>query len=260
MDKPVIQALWIGKALSAVEQLCIKSFLKNGHEFHLYTYDEIANVPEGTIVKNGSEIIPFEDVFIYSTGTYSVFGDWFRWKMLYEKGNFWVDMDVICLKPFLFDEDIIFGKQRIGNYAVGVVGFPQGHEFCAFMRDIGESPNKFLPYDSKKQKLRKLMRRLRRRGRHNVAWGETGGPAGFTPAVNYFHLEHLAKPFTWFYPIPHYNWDAAFDETLANDVDLFSNTYAVHLWNDMMRHNKNFDKNAEFPKNSLFEQLKARYL
>ena len=260
MSDKIIQSLWIGNELSIVEQLCIKSFLKNGHEFHLYTYGDIANVPKGTTVINGSEILPAEDVFVYSTGTYSVFADWFRWELLYRKGNFWVDMDEICLKPFVFDTDLIFGKETIGSVAVGVLGFPPEHELCDFMRAIGENPNKILPYDSPRIKLKKIRRRLLRRGRQNVGWGETGGPAGFTPAVKHFNLMGQAKPFTYFYPIPHYNWDTAFDETLANDIDLFSNTYAVHLWNDMMRHKKGFDKNAKFPKNSLFEQLKAKYI
>jgi len=260
MDNKIIQSLWIGNELSTLEQLCIKSFLKNDHEFHLYTYGDINNIPEGTTVKDAGEIIPSEEIFMYSTGTYSVFADWFRWELLFQKGGFWVDMDEICLKPFDFDTDLIFGKQTMGSVAVGVLGFPPEHELCAFMRDICENPNKILPYDSTRMKLRKIKRRLLRRGRQNVGWGETGGPPGFTKALEYFGLFEQAKPFTYFYAIPHYNWDTAFDETFANDVNLFSNSYAVHLWNDMMRYKKGFDKNGTFPKNSLFERLKAKYL
>lgn len=260
MDNNIIQSLWIGNELSTVEQLCINSYLKNDHEFHLYTYGGIANVPKGTTVKDAGEIIPSKDIFLYSTGTYSVFADWFRWELLYRKGGFWVDMDEICLKPFIFDTDLIFGKEKMGSVAVGVLGFPPEHELCDFMRTIGESPNKILPYDLPRTKLKKIRRKLMGRGRQNVGWGETGGPAGFTPAVEYFKLMDLAKPYTYFYSIPHYNWDTAFDETFANDVDLFSNSYAVHLWNDMMRYKKGFDKNGTFPQNSLFEQLKRKYL
>ena len=260
MNKPIVQSLWIGNELSIVEQLCIKSFLQNGHEFHLYTYGSVANIPEGTQVKDAGEIIPNEEIFMYSTGTYAVFSDWFRWTLLFEKGHFWVDTDEICLKPFVFDTDLIFGFEKMDSVAIGVLGFPPKHKLCAFMRDICKSPNTFLPYDSKRNKLRKLKRKLLRRGQRNVGWGEAGGPPGFTAALKYFDLIDSAKPFSYFYPIPHYNWDTAFDETFANDIDLFSNTYAVHLWNDMMRQKKDFDKNAQFPKNSLFEQLKRKYV
>ncbi|MDD5697735.1 MAG: hypothetical protein PHH77_03885 [Victivallaceae bacterium] len=260
MAKTIIQSLWIGGELSAVEQLCIASFLRNGHEFQLYAYGEVAGIPEGTAVKDAGEIIPADEVFMYSTGTYAIFSDWFRWVLLFEKGNFWADMDIICLKPFVFDTELVFGLERMGSAAIGVLGFPPGHELCAFMRDICADPNKLLPYDSFSRKLKKLRRRLMRRGRQNVGWGEAGGPPGFTRALKYFSLLDQAKPFTYFYPIPHYNWNTAFDETFADDPDLFSTTYAVHLWNDMMRHQPGFDKNAAFPKKSLFEQLKARYL
>ncbi len=40
MAGDVFQSLWIGAELSAMEQLSIRSFLANGHEFHLYTYQE----------------------------------------------------------------------------------------------------------------------------------------------------------------------------------------------------------------------------
>ncbi len=39
---PVIHSLWIGTQLSTMEQLSISSFLKNGHRFHLYVYDDVA--------------------------------------------------------------------------------------------------------------------------------------------------------------------------------------------------------------------------
>jgi Alpha 1,4-glycosyltransferase conserved region/Glycosyltransferase sugar-binding region containing DXD motif len=260
MGKTIIQSLWIGSELSTVEQLCINSYLKNDHEFHLYTYEDIKNIPEGTSIKDAGEIIPSEEIFMYSTGTYAIFSDWFRWKLLYEKGGIWVDTDEICLKPFDFDTDLIFGREKRDSVAIGVLGFPAGHELCAFMQDICENPNKILPYDSTCTKLKKIKRKLLGRGRHNTGWGEAGGPPGFTKALEHFNLIDQAKPFTYFYAIPHYSWDAAFDETFANDVDLFSNSYAVHLWNDMMRHKKGFDKNGTFPKNSLFEQLKTKYL
>ena len=37
----IVQSLWIGEYLSSLEIMCIKSFLKKGHEFHLYTYDKV---------------------------------------------------------------------------------------------------------------------------------------------------------------------------------------------------------------------------
>jgi hypothetical protein len=102
----IIQSLWIGPELSKLEQLCLKSFIDNGHEFHLYTYAEIKNVPEGVIIKDGNEILDESEIFRYKNGSVSAFSNLFRLTMLYKKGGYWVDTDVICVRPFKFDEEI----------------------------------------------------------------------------------------------------------------------------------------------------------
>ncbi|WP_353572791.1 glycosyltransferase [Candidatus Albibeggiatoa sp. nov. BB20] len=98
---PIIQSLWIGDALSPMEQLCISSFLKNGHSFHLYTYDTVKNIPKDTIVMDANEIIPRNKIFKYKMyDSYAGFANMFRYKLLLEKGGYWVDSDIVCLQPF----------------------------------------------------------------------------------------------------------------------------------------------------------------
>jgi len=60
-----LQGLWIGPELSLMEQLSISSFLQNGHDYHLYVYDEVKNVPAGTVVRNANEILPAVRIFQY---------------------------------------------------------------------------------------------------------------------------------------------------------------------------------------------------
>lgn len=57
-----LQGLWIGPELSLMEQLSISSFLQNGHDYHLYVYDEV-NVPAGTVVRSANEILPAVRIF-----------------------------------------------------------------------------------------------------------------------------------------------------------------------------------------------------
>jgi len=47
----IIQSLWVGQRLSSMERLSIQSFLKNGHPFHLFAYNEIEDLPEGVCVE-----------------------------------------------------------------------------------------------------------------------------------------------------------------------------------------------------------------
>lgn len=259
MSLPVIQSLWVGFELTLNEHLCISSFLYYGHPFHLYTYNEIKNIPNGVVVKDANEIIPEYEVFQYYKGSYAGFADWFRWKLLYVKGGFWVDTDVICVKPFDFDSELIFGLEGNNMVCPAVLGFPKNHELCSFLEKACREPNKFLPYDSFKIKKRKLKRAILGKGKESISWGETGGPAGFTKALVHFELLELAKSFVHFFPISSENWNSIYDLTLKKNHKLFEDTYAVHLWNEKSRID-NFDKNAKRDPDSLIEYFRSKYL
>ena len=106
-----VQSLWVGNKLSELEILSIKSFQKLGHPFILYTYSKVRGIPSGTIVKDGNKIIKKKDLFKFKKGLLP-FSDIFRYKMLYEKGGYWVDLDMIALKPLRFKEPYVFSSER----------------------------------------------------------------------------------------------------------------------------------------------------
>ena len=60
-----VQGLWIGGSLSKIEQLSIASFLKNGCDYDLYVYSDVANVPAGVTIKDAAQIIPQSEIFTY---------------------------------------------------------------------------------------------------------------------------------------------------------------------------------------------------
>lgn len=116
-DNKIVHALWIGDSLSVIELLCIRSFIAMGHEFHLWLYESLKTaLPDGLIIEDASAIISSDGVFRYRNknqfghgkGSYAGFSDIFRYKLLYEKGGWWTDMDVICLKPLDFSEPYVF--------------------------------------------------------------------------------------------------------------------------------------------------------
>ena len=53
----IVQSLWVGNKLSRMEHYSIKSFLKLGFTYHLYVYENVKNVPKGTIIKDANTII-----------------------------------------------------------------------------------------------------------------------------------------------------------------------------------------------------------
>src|SRR4051812_10885773 len=91
---PVINGLWIGQ-LSPLEQLCIRSFIVQGHPYHLYTYDALDNVPAGVTLQDAGQILPksliFRNQLGKGKGSVAAFSDLFRYKLLLERGGWWVD-------------------------------------------------------------------------------------------------------------------------------------------------------------------------
>lgn len=140
-----------------------------------------------------------------------------------------------------------------------VIGFPPKHELSALLKTSCDQPNLILPYDNIRIKLLKAKRKLLGNKRCNISWGEAGGPKGFYRALHHFGLINLAKPYTYFYPIHYSRWKEIFYKTHSKDDQLFLDTYASHLWNEMGR-KEGLNKNASFPKDSLIELLKMKYL
>lgn len=120
-----VNCMWIGDTLSKLELLTLRSFVRHGHRVHLWLYDEIkVPMPSGVILEDASEIIPRRFVFKKKTSdpecgvgeaSYGApFSDLFRYKLLHDKGGYWVDLDVTCLRPFPDSPEYLFRTHRIG--------------------------------------------------------------------------------------------------------------------------------------------------
>jgi mannosyltransferase OCH1-like enzyme len=233
----IIQGLWIGTELSVMEQLSVASFLRNGHEYHLYIYDEIKNIPAGTVIKDASEILPPSRIFQYKHfPTYAGFANFFRYKLLLEHGGWWVDTDTICLKPFDFPEEHIFATEKAEETEVvtsGIIKAPVGSQVMAYAWEVCQSKQP-----------------------EQLVWGETG-PRLMGEAVRKFSLEKYAQPHHTFCPLAYYEWHKLLEPD-AN-VLLDESTYAIHLWNEKWRA-AGQDKNLQYHENCLYEQLKKKYL
>ena len=168
-------------------------------------------------------------------------------------------MDVVCLKPFDFTDDYIYGYEDNEKIGSALFKFPTSSDIPNILAASCANPNLILPFDTDDDIARKKRRICLNQGKEHTGWGEAGGPTALTKALQYFNLIDYAKPFTFFYPIHYAIWQSIFDDTLKNDMALFHDTYAIHLWNEMGRR-VGFDKNATYPYNSLFEQLKRKYL
>ncbi|MBZ8002871.1 hypothetical protein AVCANL281_09485, partial [Campylobacter canadensis] len=68
-------------------------------------------------LKDANEIVPFSEYFSDDRGAgVAGFSDYFRYILLYKKDALWVDLDMVCLKYFNYDEKgYIFSKEIDDN-------------------------------------------------------------------------------------------------------------------------------------------------
>jgi hypothetical protein len=256
---PVIQMFWHGAPLSRVEKLSLASFVHHGHAVHLYAYEPIEDVPAGVTMRDAGEILPRKLIFRHRrTGSLAPFADWFRYRLLFERGGIWADTDVVCLRPFDYAQPRVFGWQDEELINNAVIGLPAGDPLARWMATMCEHPNRWLPYDDFATRMRKLKRRLLR-GNHrgHVRWGE-GGPIGLTRAIRHFGYTAEALPVWHFYPVSHDDFRVPFESAAPGGESVhFGDSRALHLWNNLLAAES---KAARFPADSAFERLWVRYV
>lgn len=261
MQLPTIQMFWHGAPLSRMERLSISSFVHHGHAVELYVYDEPNDVPRGALVRNAEEILPRSALFRHKRSqSFALFADWFRYRLLHERGGVWADADVVCLKPFDYMSAEIFAWQDESIINNAVLGLPAGHPLASWLAACCEDPNRIVPYDSLAMRLRKWRRRvLKGNRRDGVRWGENG-PHGLTLAARHLGYADRALPSWHFYPVAPDRYLELYESPRNGSPVNFYESRAVHLWNHLLEGSHTFDKASRFPADSPFEVLCDRYL
>ena len=232
-----------------MEKLSINSFLAHGHKFHLYVYNDIKDVPIGAEVKDANDIISAKRIFKYKhRDSYAGFANLFRYKLLLDKGGFWVDLDTICLKPFSFPNPYVFSGTKIRKRLFPFVA--KNHiQNCV----IGASANAEI--------MNYCFEVANNKDPEKLAWGETG-PDLLESAVYKFGLEDFVLYGT-FSPVVWQKWKNFISGSpliywkVRTKLRLY-NSHAIHLYNEMWRL-EGINKNAVFPQTSIYEWLKNRY-
>ena len=235
MTLPTMQSLWVGKRLSTLERLSIRSYLAHGHPYHLYVYEPVEGVPDGAEMKDASELVPRERIQEFAH--LANFSDLFRYSLLWKYGGYWTDTDAVCIKPFDFEQDHVFSSEALQRET----GIPQVNS--GTIRVPPESP--YMEYALAKYKGVDTLR---------AGWIYFG-PQLMAEIVKKFNLWGFVKSHKTFCPIPWWDAHLMFRTTFG-----FSEaTFAIHLWGYMVSKHK-LDPDASYPPQCLYEQLKQRYL
>jgi len=233
----IFQTFWYGGALPEYVRVCLRSFILSGHSLEIYAYEDLA-VPNGVILKDAKDIIPENEIFFYKNADGSIrsvaaFSDLFRYELLLQKGNWWVDTDVFCLSSKLPPGEVYFGWQDSDNICNAIMKFPEGSEVS-----------------------RELVRRSRAKQGDDLAWGEIG-PQLVTQVVKDMHIEWMAYPLFYAYPIGYGDYSSIaqkLDRSLVQSK--LADVPFLHLWNEMFRLDPNRSLDNPEP-GSLWEQLRS---
>lgn len=218
-----------------MERLCIASFLKHGHEVHLYVYQDTEGIPPGTVVRDGREILPESRIFMYREyATYAGFANFFRYKLLLEKGGWFVDADTLCLKPFEFPEQYVFSSQSYPESVnLAAIKVPRGSDIMRFAWEECE-----------------------RMDPAQLQW-EQAGPKLISRGVDHLALRRYVAPPDVFCPVDYSQWREVLRPRKI--LRLSPRTRGFHLWNEMWRRSGT-DKDQKWPRTCPYERWKRRFL
>jgi len=253
-----MQVLWVRGDLSRLELLSLRSFLAQGHPVHLYTYESPRNVPAQVQVFDAAGIVPaslspLRPAAPFSKGSMGAFSDYFRYHLLQARGGWWSDLDVVCLRPWRFAEpELTASSEELGYGRVAnpyVLRFPPRHPVINACVDALASADL------------------------TTLGIDRTGPLLLNRVLHEQNQTALMMPPDVFGPVP---WNASFQlvrsfwQRLSLDemkqrlrrphlsIRFTPATVAIHLWNETWRH-AGRDKNAVYPRSSLYESLQRRY-
>lgn len=228
---PRLASLWIGDSLSGVERLCAQSFLDHGHALTLYSYAPVENVPAGVEMRDAREIFDTDRILRYNgpKGSPAIHADLFRYRMLAETDQIWVDLDVVALRPFAFTSDYVCGWEDNRQVNNAVLRLPLQSPALRGLLSMG-------PDTVGRPLAAPLLRRLRwiARMRGKTApieawpWGATG-PTALTYYMRRSGEITHALPVSAFYPL---GWQEVDRLVKAGPLtpDSFPQSYGIRLW------------------------------
>ncbi|MDF0599652.1 hypothetical protein P1J78_02800 [Psychromarinibacter sp. C21-152] len=254
--------MWIGGALSYVEQLCLKSFLDAGQHVKLFTYGAVQNIPDGVEVADANAVLADDRVIRHSrTGSPAPQADRFRYHMLAQSDDLiWADTDAYCVKPFTTDNGHFYGWESEHHVNNGVLGLPRDSdtlaELVAFTSDEYAIPE-WLPEDEQAQ-LRAAKEAGTPVGVGDQQWG-AWGPRALTWFLQKTGDVRFALPRAVLYPIGFR--DRQLLVRPGADVERFltPETLSIHLYGRRIRGRLTQEAGAEPDPDSLLGRLLKKH-
>lgn len=235
----VFRGFWHGPSLSAYELLCMRSVVRLGHTFELYTYDPAIEVPDWIERRNANDILPTDHVMVYRTGSGagspSLHSNIFRYELMHQLGGWWLDLDVLMLRSDASVDGDFYAVDARDHLLTAVMRFAKGHRL-----------------------LQEAIERCRSVKECESVWGQTG-PDLIHELITKHGLRDRAQPAITVVPIDFCDIDVVFDPGRSEEVfAVCAESSFVHLFNEMRRAS-GFPREAGPPKGSFLDRLFELY-
>ena len=223
--------LWIGKSLSPIEQISALSFLKQGHRLFLYAYEDVKGVPPGVIVRDAREVLPGDEIVKHrKTGSPALHSDIFRYALIAQKQQIWVDLDLIAISPIRDSEGYVFGYETKEEVNGAVLFLPSHSKTLQDLLKLDKDTVGYPPHLSKFRRFRYFLKsKGRGLGIADWPWGSIG-PRGLTHYLVKNNEIKYAQPINAFYSIPLKDVRRFVDSSDISLNKISSEVVAIHLW------------------------------
>ena len=235
----------------------MNSFLMHGAVVELFTDNLQRKVPLGTVVRSCRELLGnsmprYGERSGLRAGSLAMSADVARLECLNRLGGWWVDTDVICLKPFSsIDDGVKYAWEDTSdprNYVanVAVLRLPRGSSIARALLRRTYYPWFGSPWEPFVLRLRhfKWLFPSTIRDPFNIPWGWSAGPEALTSAIKYFGLTESALESEAFYPIHPSKWETLLELSDSEFQALAQRSFAVHLWAENFRQ-AGLDRNSK---------------
>lgn len=208
--RPDIVTFWHGP-LDALRRLCLRSQVAAGHKVTIYSFEPLAQLPDGVGNAEAEAILPHSFAErLRPTGpegkwrdwTTLQFSDFFRMKLMADKCGLWLDADVLLLKPIEIDPARpYFAWERPGQLGNSVLYLPENDPIVAAFTSLMQQDELTPDWLSLRHRLTFLLHRLRGSKRVSDVRLAIFGPAALTALARRADETHYALPKKSFYAV-----------------------------------------------------------
>ena len=208
--RPEIVSFWHGP-LDALRHLCLRSQVAAGHEVTVYSFEPLAQLPDGVGNAEAEAILPrsFAER-LRPTGPDGVWRDWttlqfsdfFRMRLMAANAGLWLDADVLLLKPVEIDPATpYFAWERPRQLGNSVLYLPTGDPIVAAFASLMQQEELTPDWLALRHRLTFMLRKLRGSRRVSDVRVAIYGPAALTALARRAGELHHALPKKSFYAV-----------------------------------------------------------